>query len=655
MTASALPGANPHSRPRGSPGETKDGLVAPTIVAQARVIAANRAFYSQIAKKYEQYESCTFEPYLQRILENDLNTIHSFSTSLGRTPHCLDCGGGTGNLALKMLARGWNVTVVDLSDEMLELLKKKAQAAGHAPRLVHSSIEQFLKKTPDIYDLVAFSSVLHHLHSYTAIVQQVASIVRPRGFFYSNFDPVPPKSRFWTPALDSLDIAIAKMMFDPADVLPGIGRRLAKSCRRIDPMFHRALVSAGDLAEYHAHTGVDDAEIIRLLRRNGFRIVEHLRYPAGRTRAVRFLNRRFRLLDNFRVIARRDPGLVETAIPLPFGEPGLLPRQPRVWNALDSGIDKTFCARASNPPPAARDSGARPKQLQEASVSRPERLWKDLQSKREYLTGQEAWRRAPMLTLSRLLLWRVRCLLRRPAIVSLRRWNLQMFLPSNWRGVEKLIFAFREDYEPELQYIAQVLSPGMTFIDAGACYGIYALRASKIVGSGGRVIAFEPASRAFPVLRKNIELNRLTNVLAYPLALTEKKSKAWLYHHPNVGCDSLGRDHSFTETAEQIATESLDNILRELAVDQVHVIKMDVQGAEELILRGASKILNSAHPLVIFEVFPEGTMPLGLSPYGAWELLHDMGYEFFVADGSGTLSKVKSPSANRNFVAIYRQ
>jgi len=310
----ASPAVTHPSAPRIRPcEEIRDGDAAVTSTAEARVIAANKDFYSQIANKYEQYESCTFEPYLQQILDNDLDTIQSWFTSLRRTPHCLDCGGGTGNLALKMLARGWNVTVVDVSAEMLAVLKEKARAACHSPRLVHSSIERFLEERNETYDLVAFSSVLHHLYSYASIVQQAAAAVCPDGIFYSNYDPIVPQTPFWARAFNTLDIAVAKTMFDPADVLPGIGRRFLKAFTRIDPLFRRKLVSAGDLAEYRAHTGVDDAEVIRLLRINGFAIVEHLRYPTGRTRAVRLLNEKFRFLEYFKIIARRDSGFIRTA------------------------------------------------------------------------------------------------------------------------------------------------------------------------------------------------------------------------------------------------------------------------------------------------------------------------------------------------------
>jgi FkbM family methyltransferase len=286
---------------------------------------------------------------------------------------------------------------------------------------------------------------------------------------------------------------------------------------------------------------------------------------------------------------------------------------------------------------------------------------KMLWGKWRYLTVQEAYLRDPALTVSRLLSWRTRCLLRRPAIASLRRWNLQMFLPANWRGVEKLIFAFREYYEPELAYLEQLLSPGMTFIDAGANIGVYTLVASRIVGDRGRVIAFEPSAQSFPVLQRNIALNRLTNVLAFPFALTQTSGRTRLYRGPNAGLNSLGSDPSWPERfpswreeVEEIATEPLDGVLHRTSTNRVHVVKMDVQGAEELVLRGGINTVKVMRPRIIFEIFPEGTAPIGLSPYGAWNLLESLGYEFFLMKGRA-LYHTTSPPTGGNVVGIPRE
>lgn len=274
--------------------------------AEAKVIEANVDFYRQIAEKYDSYEPYLFDPALQQSLEDDVDKIGSYFTSLGRAPSCLECGGGTGNLTLKMCARGWAVTVVDVSAKMLDLLQEKLRARNYSPTLIHSSIERFLETTCEPYDLVAFSSVLHHLYSYASVVKQLASRVRAGGLFYSNYDPIVPKHPFWTHLFASLDIALAKSVLDRRDVLPGIGRRIQKVFMPKDAVFDRAVLSAGDVAEYHAWAGVDDELILKILQTSGFSVVEHRRFGIGRTNFVRFLNQRLKLWQNFKVVARRD-------------------------------------------------------------------------------------------------------------------------------------------------------------------------------------------------------------------------------------------------------------------------------------------------------------------------------------------------------------
>lgn len=275
-------------------------------LAQAKVIEANVDFYRHLAHKYDRSEGFLFDPLLERSLEGDLDKVNSYFARLGRVPRCLECGGGTGRLTMKMCARGWKVTVVDVSQEMLASLKGKALAMGFLPTLVLASIEQFLATANKTYDLVAFNAALHHLYSYTSIVQRAAFILRPGGVFYSNDDPVIPRRPFCARVFESLDIVIAKIMFDRADVFPGICRRIRKVLAPEDATFGRAVVSSGDIAEFHARTGVDDRQILRILQANGFSIVEYQRFAFGRTNFTRLLNAQLRLLENFKIIARRS-------------------------------------------------------------------------------------------------------------------------------------------------------------------------------------------------------------------------------------------------------------------------------------------------------------------------------------------------------------
>src|SRR5258708_2412284 len=65
------------------------------------------------------------------------------------------------------------------------------------------------------------------------------------------------------------------------------------------------------------------------------------------------------------------------------------------------------------------------------------------------LRKEEGFRQAPLLSLTRLISWLARCMLQKATIVNLRRWRIRMYLPPKWQGVGRLIFTFREHYEPE--------------------------------------------------------------------------------------------------------------------------------------------------------------------------------------------------------------
>jgi len=272
---------------------------------ESTVVEANVEFYRQIASKYDRYETCASNPRLQQALDRDLDHIEMILGQRSRPIQCLDCGGGTGNLTLRMLKKGWSVTVVDVSPDMLAILKNKARRANYSPRLVRDSISNFLACSQNTYDVVAFCSVLHHLYQYLPIVALAAERVGPEGLFYSTFDPVVarfPRASLW---FETFDTVLAKVIRDRGDFFPGMARRAKKFVQRRTAPNERPVASPGDLAEFHAKSGLDDIAIVKSLDERGFKVIDHLRWAAGRTAPARALNRRLRLMENFKIIAQR--------------------------------------------------------------------------------------------------------------------------------------------------------------------------------------------------------------------------------------------------------------------------------------------------------------------------------------------------------------
>jgi FkbM family methyltransferase len=272
-----------------------------------------------------------------------------------------------------------------------------------------------------------------------------------------------------------------------------------------------------------------------------------------------------------------------------------------------------------------------------------------------FLRTQDAFRRAPLLTLFRSATWFGRCVLHMATTVELPRWNVRMFFPAQRKGFGKFIFAFREYYEPELAYLERVLSPGKVFIDVGANFGVYTLIASKLVGEHGRVFAFEPTAESFQVLQQNLALTHFSNVRAFQVALARTRGKAWLYHSSDPVGNSLGRDPGCGNKGEEVQTEALDNLLEENGIDQLDVMKVDAEGAEELVLRGAIRSLTMHNPVVIFEYNPGCAARLGLSPGGARDFLESLGYEFAVVGDCANCEDPASRPTYFNIIAIPKQ
>jgi FkbM family methyltransferase len=145
---------------------------------------------------------------------------------------------------------------------------------------------------------------------------------------------------------------------------------------------------------------------------------------------------------------------------------------------------------------------------------------------------------------------------------------------------------------------------GDNFIDVGAHVGRYSIMAAKRIGSLGRVIAIEAHPETFELLNKNIELNGLANVTTINAVATSEKGKVKLFL---PGQDSgltvyntimINRAKP-TENFLEIEANTLDNILSEYSMHRVNYLKIDVEGAELEVLKGAVNTLSSNKDLTL--------------------------------------------------------
>ena len=154
----------------------------------------------------------------------------------------------------------------------------------------------------------------------------------------------------------------------------------------------------------------------------------------------------------------------------------------------------------------------------------------------------------------------------------------------------------------------QFSSPGIgnIVIDAGAHAGMFTMKAAKLVGDSGLVVAIEPEPSNLALLQRNIESHSLTNVKVVSEAALNEKTTVKLY------LQDLSGEHSLSRRSGdyiEVSADSLDNIVSKLGLDRVDFVKIDVEGAELETLKGAEKVL--AFPgiklsIASYHVLPDG-------------------------------------------------
>lgn len=163
----------------------------------------------------------------------------------------------------------------------------------------------------------------------------------------------------------------------------------------------------------------------------------------------------------------------------------------------------------------------------------------------------------------------------------------KLVLPAGLPSARRLLEGV---YEPEVTtVIRSLLDRGMTFVDAGASVGYYTLLGAGLVGEAGQVFAFEPDAQAYTYLKSNVANNHARNVVATNAALSDRRG--FLTFTPSAlegGFLSFGPTRS--SSSRQVETVTLDGFFAQLGWPPVHMIKMDVEGAEAAVLAGMTEL-----------------------------------------------------------------
>jgi FkbM family methyltransferase len=213
-------------------------------------------------------------------------------------------------------------------------------------------------------------------------------------------------------------------------------------------------------------------------------------------------------------------------------------------------------------------------------------------------------------------------------------------------------------YEQDVvQFLRRALKPGMVAFDLGAHCGYFTLLMREAVGPGGQVHSFEPSPQTYKRLATNIRSNRYSNVFGRNAAVGAQPGSLTLntYVNSRAAYSTFGTPPFPGSIAARVPVTSLDLYTSEHAIERVHLAKMDVEGSELEVLKGAQRLLEKfAVQVFVFEVSDLRLQSRGTSSRALIEAFRRWNYSLHQLDSDGMLVPFTQQSSYdyENLIAV---
>lgn len=221
-------------------------------------------------------------------------------------------------------------------------------------------------------------------------------------------------------------------------------------------------------------------------------------------------------------------------------------------------------------------------------------------------------------------------------MIVMGKHNIQYCLPNIRENVGMDIYV-NGIYEPEVvNFLKSELPQNGVYFDLGANIGSILIPLCKlrkdVLGVG-----VEASPWVFNYLKRNCELNEMANVRILNNALYDKDDELLDFYSPRDKYGKGSFSSLFSTDAVKVVTRRVDTLMSMLNIQNVDIIKIDVEGYECLVFKGAQKLLqHSAAPDIIFEFVDWAeSQALGLKAGDAQQFLLDLGYDLFIIDREG--------------------
>ena len=158
------------------------------------------------------------------------------------------------------------------------------------------------------------------------------------------------------------------------------------------------------------------------------------------------------------------------------------------------------------------------------------------------------------------------------------------------------LIVFKEVFIERIYDKMNFIKNGDIILDVGASIGWYACKVAKLVGDLGKIIAIEPNPENFMYLEKNIKVNSIKNILTLNIGTWSSKTKLNLIKNRYASSLNYNLDlkkEPINGYNLEINMDIIDNIITNLKLERINLIKMDIEGAEIETIEGSRKILSN--------------------------------------------------------------
>lgn len=270
------------------------------------------------------------------------------------------------------------------------------------------------------------------------------------------------------------------------------------------------------------------------------------------------------------------------------------------------------------------------------------------------LIGRDDFRRNPVKALLKRILWRLRWVASSKPIELRHSAGFSLAAPKGAAGA--LIYYLGSSEPESAAFVKGFLKPGMVLFDVGAHIGEYTLLAASCVGDTGAVHAFEAQPGTAALLRRNCEVNRTRNAVVNTCAVSDQEGEVEFDVCAEPSMSAMAASETGSRKLQRISVPAttLDAYCARHRV-WPNLLKIDVEGAEWLVMKGATQMLRRpAAPVILFECLPWTYTRFGYNPETVMGFLRDLGYRIYrLADHGGLEPQVGPPihSLSYNLVA----